>query len=284
LDSSRHFEKDSQVFRTLREITKRLDELGIPYAVAGAMAMFEHGVRRFTEDVDILVSPEGLKQIHQKLVGRGYRPKFERSKNLRDTSTGVSIEFIVEGHFPGDGRPKPVAFPSPESVTQELDGIKFLNLTTLVELKLASGISSADRAKDLVDVQEIVRTLALPQEFGNQLADYVRPKYDELWALVNAPGKTYEALWRNKWLTAEATSLDEMIRSLREAADQLEAMKVDGVVLDADGGTSDDYARLVTTDPVIARKYDMHEESEFWDEVDESDESADNEPPDTVTK
>ena len=33
----------------------------------------------------------------------------------------------------------------------------------------------------------------------------------------------------------------------------------------------DDYARLVTTDPDVAKKYDMVEESEFWDgDLDES--------------
>jgi len=40
-------------------------------------------------------------------------------------------------------------------------------------------------------------------------------------------------------------------------------MRSDGVTLDPDGGTSDDYAHLVTTDPDVARKYDMHDESEF---------------------
>ena len=38
--------------------------------------------------------------------------------------------------------------------------------------------------------------------------------------------------------------------------------------IDPDGGTADDYAQLVTTDPDVARKYDMHDESEFFDEED----------------
>jgi hypothetical protein len=55
-----------------------------------------------------------------------------------------------------------------------------------------------------------------------------------------------------------------MVETLRRAADQLQAMLNDGVVLNPDGGTGDDYAHLMTTDPEIARKYDMHEESEFF--------------------
>jgi diphthamide synthase (EF-2-diphthine--ammonia ligase) len=74
-------------------------------------------------------------------------------------------------------------------------------------------------------------------------------------------------------LTAESKTLEEMITRLREAVDELEAMRKDGVTLDPEGGTADDYATLVTSDPAIAKKYDMHDESEFWDD-DEEVESA----------
>ena len=40
LEGSMHFEKDSAVFNSLKRITRRLDELGIPYALVGGMAMF----------------------------------------------------------------------------------------------------------------------------------------------------------------------------------------------------------------------------------------------------
>lgn len=43
-------------------------------------------------------------------------------------------------------------------------------------------------------------------------------------------------------------------------------MKADGVTLDPDSGTSDDYAYLTTTDPAVAAKYDMHDEAEFFNE------------------
>ncbi len=56
-----HFEEKSAVHKALRKIARRLDELGIPFVVVGGMAMFYHGYRRFTEDVDLLVTPEGAK-------------------------------------------------------------------------------------------------------------------------------------------------------------------------------------------------------------------------------
>ena len=51
-----HFDKENAVHKTLRKITTRLGDLGIPYALVGGMAMFFHGYRRFTEDVDLLVT------------------------------------------------------------------------------------------------------------------------------------------------------------------------------------------------------------------------------------
>lgn len=82
----------------------------------------------------------------------------------------------------------------------------------------------------------------------------------------------FGTLWRNKWLTADAETLQDMIGGLRSAADTLAAMLADGVVLDPeDGGVSDDYAYLITTNPEVAKKYDMDEEEADEDEFDETD-------------
>jgi hypothetical protein len=183
-EGSMHFEKESAVHKALQRITDRLNGLGIPYAVAGGMALFFHGVRRFTEDVDILVSPEGLKALHRELEGLGYLPPFEGSKNLRDTDSGVRIEFLVAGDYPGDGKPKPVKFPDPASASVEIDGIRFLQLPTFIELKLASGMTNPRRGQDLVDVQHLIETLHLPEDFADQLNPFVQGKYREIWATI----------------------------------------------------------------------------------------------------
>jgi hypothetical protein len=170
-EGSMHFEKESAVHKTLGKIARKLEELGIPYAIAGGMALFFHGYRRFTEDVDILVTQEGLAKIHQQLEGLGYVPPFAGSKNLRDTESGVRIEFLVAGDYPGDGKPKPVAQASIE--------------TELIELKLASGMTNPRRAKDLVDVQELIDHLQLPESFASQLDPFVQDKFLELWAIIH---------------------------------------------------------------------------------------------------
>ena len=58
--------------------------------------------------------------------------------------------------------------------------IKFVTLEKLIELKLASGISAADRLKDLADVQELIKIRKLDADFGSKLDPYVRTKYLEL--------------------------------------------------------------------------------------------------------
>jgi hypothetical protein len=92
-----------------------------------------------------LVTNEGLKRIHDELDGRGYLPPFPNSRSLRDTELGVKIEFLVTGNYPGDGKPKPVAFPDPSTIAVELDDRKYIPLTTLMELKFASGMTNPHR-------------------------------------------------------------------------------------------------------------------------------------------
>jgi hypothetical protein len=183
-EGSMHFEENSAVQNTLKRIAKRLDELGIPYAIAGGMALYYHGYRRFTEDVDIVVNRDGLNQIHAHLDGLGYLPPFQGSKNLRDTDTGVRIEFLVSGDYPGDGKPKPVVFPNPELTKTEVKGMKFLPLATLIDMKLASGMTNPRRGRDLLDVQELIDHLKLDESFAEKLNPYVRPKFLEILTML----------------------------------------------------------------------------------------------------
>lgn len=136
------YQGQGRLRKTYERLTKRLEALGVAYGVVGGYALIVHGVRRFTEDIDILVSGEGLDRLHKQLIGLGYVRVAPGSRNLRDVETGVKIEFIVAGEFPGDGKPKPVAFPAPEAVVERREGIKVINLKSLIELKLASGMTA----------------------------------------------------------------------------------------------------------------------------------------------
>jgi hypothetical protein len=179
------FQGDGAVQKTLRRIAERLTELEVDYAICGGMALYSHGFRRYTEDVDVLVTAEGLAKIHAELESLGYVRPFAASKNLRDAETGVRIDFLVSGQFPGDGKPGPVVFPVPQDVSIEQNGFRVISLPKLVELKLASG-QAAHRLKDLADVQELVQHLKLPLDFAEQLDPSLRDAYRRIWTDAQA--------------------------------------------------------------------------------------------------
>jgi len=177
------FMRRDRVWRTMERMSSRLRAEGIDYVIVGGMALVLHGYVRVTGDVDLVTTPEGLKAIHERLVGRGYRPAFEGSrKKLRDTETGVDIEFITTGEFPGDGKPKPVRFPEPKDVAVDRHGINVIALPKLIELKLASGLSAEHRRlRDLADVQDLIIALKLPRELGDQIDPSVRDEFYRMW-------------------------------------------------------------------------------------------------------
>jgi hypothetical protein len=172
------------VHSALEKLAHELDEARIPYAVAGALALNARGFQRVTVDVDILVTREGLAAIKTLLLGRGWVEKFPGSNGLRDTEFNVTIDVLIAGEYPGDGKPKSVVFPDPSSLPREAGAIPFLSLDRLIELKLASGISAPHRLKDLADVEALVKATHLPEDFAERLDPSVRVKYRELWALA----------------------------------------------------------------------------------------------------
>jgi hypothetical protein len=166
---------------TLRQLARDLDDRGIAYTVIGAVALNQHGYQRFTHDIDLLMTKDGLTRFANELVGRGYRPAFEgATKTFRATAENVPIEIIMAGEYPGDGKPKSIVFPDPSESAVVIDGIRTVTLEKLVELKLASGMTGAGRLKDLADVQELIKVRSLDASFAEQLDSSVRAMYLEL--------------------------------------------------------------------------------------------------------
>jgi hypothetical protein len=87
----------SPVHDTMRRLAQTFGDLGIPFAIAGAMAANAHGHRRTTADVDVLVRREDLIRFKDRWIGRGWQDLFEGSKGFRDTSNGVKIDVLIVG-------------------------------------------------------------------------------------------------------------------------------------------------------------------------------------------
>ncbi len=180
-NAERFFMGEAGVQKALEKLARTLDADGIPYAIIGAMALNEFGYQRVTVDIDVLLTAEGLAAFKARHLGQGYVEKFPGSRGLRDPEHGVDIDVVLAGTYPGDGQPKPVAFPDPATTAERGARIALLPLPRLIELKLASGMTAPHRLKDLADVLELVRAITLPAELAAELHPYVREKYTELW-------------------------------------------------------------------------------------------------------
>ena len=147
----------------------------------------EHGYRRFTEDVDILVTREGLREIHSGSTVSAILPPFPRSKNLRDTENGVRIEFLVAGDYPGDGKPKPAGISRPRLRRGNDRGHSVPQPATADRAEARFRHDESGLAcSDLSDVMELIKLRNLPESFAEQLDPYVRSRFRELWSSTRA--------------------------------------------------------------------------------------------------
>ena len=183
--------KKSPVHRAAEEITRRLEAAGIDYALAGAVSLGVYGYVRATDDVDIIITKQGLAAFKDRWVGLGYANVFKGGKSVRDTENNVKIDFLIAGEFPGDGKPKPVTVPVPATASVISGNYRVVSLPKLIELKLASGMSAAHRGKDLIDIQELIHRTKLPRALVYKINPYVRDKYIELWDIAQHPDDDY---------------------------------------------------------------------------------------------
>jgi len=65
----RFFAGKGMVNNALTKIIRRLNELGIDYAVIGAVALNQYGYRRFTEVIHLLLTKEGSSQRPRRCAG-----------------------------------------------------------------------------------------------------------------------------------------------------------------------------------------------------------------------
>ena len=175
------------VHAALAKLVAELESDNLPYAIVGGMALNAYGCRRVTTGVDVLLTRASLERFKLAHLGRGYVERFAGSRGLRDTEHGVAIDVLITGDFPGDGKPKAVCFPDPAEVAVRTGGIALLPLAKLVELKLASGMTTIHRAKDLADVVELVKHAHLERALADELDPSVRPKFLEIWDALQTP-------------------------------------------------------------------------------------------------
>lgn len=182
----RFFMGEAEVHKAMTRLVGLLDADGIPYAVIGALALNAYGHRRATVNVDIILRGDDLRRFKEKHLGRGYAERVAGTGKLLDTEYDVNVDVLSAGRFPGDGKPKPIAFPDPAATAVRGEAFALLPLARFLELKLASGVSAPHRLHDLADVLDLIRSARLPAELAAEIHPYVRDKYRELWQAAQA--------------------------------------------------------------------------------------------------
>jgi hypothetical protein len=169
------------IAQALVELRTRLAQAGIPFAVIGALAMRQHGYIRYTEDIDILTTPEGLDRIHADLVGVGLVPRAAGlRKKLRESKHQVDIDVIQSGE-PAGAAGSPVRYPGPLSpaFSEAPDGIRYPTLASLIAFKIASGVWGK-RLRDLADVQQLIKAAGLDEDYEPELPEELRSRFRDL--------------------------------------------------------------------------------------------------------
>lgn len=179
-EADRYFAGQSAVHLTLQALANCLSASGIDYAVIGALAMFFHGFRRFTNNVNLLVTPSGLEQLDQRLLGRGYHRPSDWRRGIRDDTTGVEVRISTAGTPLETGAYPSFVFPDPGSAVVDCGGVKVIDLPTLLELKIALGSRPA-RLGHLADAQALIQELDLSCEYRSKLKPIFREEYAKLW-------------------------------------------------------------------------------------------------------
>lgn len=165
------YDEEIALISTARKLAEHLDKHEMEYAIIGGLALNVHGFKRQTVDVDILLTEQNLNNFHAKLKYNGFVPRFRGSRrSFRDPVSNVGVDIITAGQYPGDGKEKSISFPDPSTVSQDIGGLKVVNLATLINLKLASYMSMPQqRMRDRTDVSGLVKFLSIDESFAVNL-------------------------------------------------------------------------------------------------------------------
>jgi hypothetical protein len=133
-----------------------------------------HGHERLTNDVDVLLTPAGLEEFRRLFVPKHYEQDEGRPRRFVDRANQLKLDVLVTGRYPGSGKPGPIAFPDPASVRVQIDKIHYINLETLIQLKLA-----ARRHQDFADVVSLINVHNLNESFRDRLHPSIRRDFLE---------------------------------------------------------------------------------------------------------
>lgn len=145
----------------LLDVARRVSRVG---PVVGGVAVFLHGYRRTTEDVDLFVTDTG--EAARVLESLGAAWDEDRREHVID---GLPVHLVTAdqtGDAPGH--------------VSEIEGVRVVSLADLIRFKLRSGTRTVARSKDLADVVELIRRVPLDKSFAGKIPAELRAEYKRL--------------------------------------------------------------------------------------------------------
>jgi hypothetical protein len=143
--------------RVVEAIDRVLQAMACESVLAGGWAVWRHGFTgRITQDVDIVLPADRLEEFQRVASVSGFEPMPAiegRWPKLRHEESNVQVGILPEGARPGtESHPAPTNIPRPLRMGAQAPGLRYIELPSLIELKLAAG-----RARDEADVVELIR-------------------------------------------------------------------------------------------------------------------------------
>lgn len=142
------------LYEEFRTLVRRLDEVNIDYALAGALAVAVYGAPRATTDIDLICRPEDVDTIREAVRPLGFEfdaapMDFESGVRVRRITKLSGAEVLTLDLLLGDG-PVREAFEQRVERETEFGPIWVVTLESLFSLK-----ALAARPRDLDDIRRL---------------------------------------------------------------------------------------------------------------------------------
>lgn len=161
-----------EVLATIRLAKRVTEATGCP--VVGGVAVALHGFRRYTGDIGIYSAD--FWKTHEELESAGMKWDSENREHVID---GVAIHMVGDDSL--GGPPKRIS---------TIEGVKVIGLADLIRGKLTVGLEADKRAKDILDVLELIRIVPLKKDFAGKLPTKLHAPFKRLVDEVHGPRRT----------------------------------------------------------------------------------------------
>lgn len=143
--------------RVVRAIDHVLAVTQIEAVLGGGWAVWRHGYEgRLTQDIDIALPADRMDEFLRVASVAGFQLlplQPGRWPKMIHRDTGVKVDILPEGARPGTAaRPAPTTIPHPARMGAVAGALKYIDLLSLIELKIAAG-----RLQDDADLGKLIQ-------------------------------------------------------------------------------------------------------------------------------